>query len=133
MWPQLKIVHGKPHHSQSQGSVERANRDVEEMIRAWMIDNDSTQWNEEEDVEEVTGSVINETLVQTEESDQIEEEDVQTTEEILFYEESDKSDLIEQLETQTTEEILLNEGTDKIDQIEESEVQTTEETSILGK
>lgn len=25
MWPQLKIVHGKPRHSQSQASVERAN------------------------------------------------------------------------------------------------------------
>lgn len=46
MWPQLKIVHRKPRHSQSQGSVERANRDVEEMIRAWMIDNNSTQWSE---------------------------------------------------------------------------------------
>jgi IS30 family transposase len=27
-WPACKIVHGKPRHSQSQGSVERANRDV---------------------------------------------------------------------------------------------------------
>lgn len=27
-WPVCKIVHGKPRHSQSQGSVERANRDV---------------------------------------------------------------------------------------------------------
>jgi len=25
MWPDLNIVHGKPRHSQSQGSVERAN------------------------------------------------------------------------------------------------------------
>ena len=29
MWPELQIVHGKPRHSQSQGSVERANQDVE--------------------------------------------------------------------------------------------------------
>ncbi|KAL4152711.1 hypothetical protein QTP88_000544 [Uroleucon formosanum] len=29
MWPELKIVHGKPRHSQSQGSVERANQDIE--------------------------------------------------------------------------------------------------------
>jgi hypothetical protein len=36
MWPQLKIVHGKPRHSQSQGSVERANRDVKDILRAWM-------------------------------------------------------------------------------------------------
>jgi transposase InsO family protein len=25
----VKLVHGKPRHSQSQGSVERANRDIE--------------------------------------------------------------------------------------------------------
>ncbi|XP_035207888.1 KRAB-A domain-containing protein 2-like [Stegodyphus dumicola] len=34
-WPELKIVHGKPRHSQSQGSVERA----------WMQDNQSTSWS----------------------------------------------------------------------------------------
>ena len=28
MWDGLEIVHGKPRHSQSQGSVERANRDM---------------------------------------------------------------------------------------------------------
>lgn len=28
LWPETRIVHGKPRHSQSQGSVERANRDV---------------------------------------------------------------------------------------------------------
>lgn len=26
MWNDVKIVHGKPRHSQSQGSIERANR-----------------------------------------------------------------------------------------------------------
>jgi hypothetical protein len=31
-WEELKIVHGKPRHSQSQGSVERANQDVENML-----------------------------------------------------------------------------------------------------
>ncbi|XP_060845211.1 KRAB-A domain-containing protein 2-like [Rhopalosiphum padi] len=36
MWNEVKIVHGKPRHSQSQGSVERANRDVQEMLAAWM-------------------------------------------------------------------------------------------------
>ena len=46
MWPQLKIVHEKPRHSQSQGSIERSNRDIEEMIRACMIDNNSKQWSE---------------------------------------------------------------------------------------
>ena len=28
LWPETKIVHGKPRHSQSQGSVERGNRDI---------------------------------------------------------------------------------------------------------
>ncbi|KAF0722346.1 KRAB-A domain-containing protein 2-like [Aphis craccivora] len=32
MWEELKIVHDKPRHSQSQGSVERANQDVENML-----------------------------------------------------------------------------------------------------
>ncbi|KFD45721.1 hypothetical protein M513_13399 [Trichuris suis] len=37
-WPCLKIVHGKPWHSQSQGSVERANQDIENMLCTWMQD-----------------------------------------------------------------------------------------------
>jgi IS30 family transposase len=28
LWPECKIVHGKPRHPQSQGSVERANADI---------------------------------------------------------------------------------------------------------
>lgn len=32
LWPQLSIVHGKPRHSQSQGSVERSNQDVENIL-----------------------------------------------------------------------------------------------------
>ncbi|CAJ0953533.1 unnamed protein product, partial [Mesorhabditis belari] len=31
-WPGCKIVHGKPRHSQSQGSVERANTDIEDIL-----------------------------------------------------------------------------------------------------
>lgn len=46
LWPELKIVHGKPRHSQSQGSVERANQDIENMIGSWLKDNDSTKWSE---------------------------------------------------------------------------------------
>lgn len=46
MWPDLKIVHGKPRHSQSQGSVERSNQDVGQMIRAWMHDNNRQDWSE---------------------------------------------------------------------------------------
>ena len=44
-WPELHIVHGKPRHSQSQGSVERANGDVEKMIFTWMSDNETTEWS----------------------------------------------------------------------------------------
>ena len=43
MWPGLKMVHGKPRHSQSQGSVERANRDVENLIACWQADNNSNK------------------------------------------------------------------------------------------
>ncbi|XP_060846515.1 KRAB-A domain-containing protein 2-like [Rhopalosiphum padi] len=41
MWGDIKIVHGKPRHSQTQGSIERANRDVEEILASWMTDNKS--------------------------------------------------------------------------------------------
>ncbi|XP_068228066.1 KRAB-A domain-containing protein 2-like [Palaemon carinicauda] len=43
LWPELSIVHGKPRHPQSQGSVERANGDIKDMLVAWMADN-STDW-----------------------------------------------------------------------------------------
>jgi hypothetical protein len=38
LWPGLTIIHGRPRHPESQGSVERANCDVERMIRAWLLD-----------------------------------------------------------------------------------------------
>ncbi|XP_055932896.1 KRAB-A domain-containing protein 2-like [Argiope bruennichi] len=44
-WPELKIVHGKPRHSQSQGSGERANQDVENMLASWMKDNKTIKWS----------------------------------------------------------------------------------------
>jgi len=44
MWPELHIVHDKPRHSQSQGSIERANQDVENMLFSWMSDNQTTAW-----------------------------------------------------------------------------------------
>jgi len=44
MWGDIKIVHGKPRHSQSQGSVERANRDVEDILATWMAENNSRDW-----------------------------------------------------------------------------------------
>ncbi|KAK7605083.1 hypothetical protein V9T40_006941 [Parthenolecanium corni] len=45
LWPELTIVHGKPRHSQSQGSVERANQDIENMLCCWMKDNSTTAWS----------------------------------------------------------------------------------------
>ncbi|KAJ8946081.1 hypothetical protein NQ314_008981 [Rhamnusium bicolor] len=44
-WPEVKLVHGKPRHIQSQGSVERANQDIEKMLAAWMQDNNTTNWS----------------------------------------------------------------------------------------
>lgn len=44
MWSDVKIVHGKPRHSQSQGSIERANRDVEDMFATWMAQNNTKDW-----------------------------------------------------------------------------------------
>ena len=39
MWNGLKIVHGKPRNSQSQGSAERANRDIGDMLMTWLQSN----------------------------------------------------------------------------------------------
>ncbi|XP_037773567.1 KRAB-A domain-containing protein 2-like [Penaeus monodon] len=38
IWPKLVLVHGKPQHPRSQGSVERANGDIKDMLVAWMGD-----------------------------------------------------------------------------------------------
>ncbi|XP_053309752.1 KRAB-A domain-containing protein 2-like [Spea bombifrons] len=46
MWKDVKIVHGKPRHSQTQGSVERANQDIQNMLSAWMNDNDTNKWSD---------------------------------------------------------------------------------------
>ncbi|XP_034245692.1 KRAB-A domain-containing protein 2-like [Thrips palmi] len=43
-WPELKMVHGAPRHSQSQGSVERSNQDVQVMLNQWMETNQTTRW-----------------------------------------------------------------------------------------
>lgn len=42
LWPSLIMVHEKPRHPQSQGSVERANADIEDMLIAWLADNETT-------------------------------------------------------------------------------------------
>nr|XP_022909346.1 KRAB-A domain-containing protein 2-like [Onthophagus taurus] len=46
MWNEPKIVHGKPRHSQSQGSIERANQDIEKMLSTWLETNKTTKWSE---------------------------------------------------------------------------------------
>ena len=38
------MVHGRPRHPQSQGSVERANGDIKDMLISWMSDNNSQDW-----------------------------------------------------------------------------------------
>ena len=44
IWPPLQIIHGRPRHPQSQGSVERANQDIEQIMRCWLADNNTTDW-----------------------------------------------------------------------------------------
>jgi hypothetical protein len=44
LWPHCCIVHGKPRHSQSQGSVERDNADIKDMLIIWMRENNSFSW-----------------------------------------------------------------------------------------
>ena len=44
LWPDLLLVHGKPRHPQSQGSVERLNADVKDTLIAWLGENKSVDW-----------------------------------------------------------------------------------------
>ena len=46
MWPDCKFVHGKPRHSQSQGSVERVNQYVEAILACWQKENNTKHWSE---------------------------------------------------------------------------------------
>ena len=46
MWPGCKLVHGNPRHSQSQGSVERPNKDVEDILACWMRENNISKWSD---------------------------------------------------------------------------------------
>src|SRR6201996_9501072 len=45
LWPELLIVHGKPRHPQSQGSVERLNCDSKDILITWLGDNNSVDWS----------------------------------------------------------------------------------------
>ena len=44
LWPECKIVHGKPRHPQSQGSVARANADIKDITVTWMRENSCNDW-----------------------------------------------------------------------------------------
>ncbi|CAF5167720.1 unnamed protein product, partial [Rotaria magnacalcarata] len=44
IWKDLKIVHGKPRHPQSQGSVEISNQDTKQLLGTWIPENNSTKW-----------------------------------------------------------------------------------------
>ena len=43
-WPSVKIVHGKPRHSETQGAVERVNREVKDALFSMMHDNNDQCW-----------------------------------------------------------------------------------------
>ena len=45
LWPDCKMINGKARHSQSQGSVEHCNRDIENMLGCWQTDSDSNKWS----------------------------------------------------------------------------------------
>ncbi|CAJ0957877.1 unnamed protein product, partial [Mesorhabditis belari] len=42
-WSACQIVHGRPRHSQSQGSVERANQDLERILCTQLREEKSTR------------------------------------------------------------------------------------------
>lgn len=42
LWPNLKIIHGKTHHSQSQGSIQ----DIQKMLITWMQTEKRNKWAE---------------------------------------------------------------------------------------
>ena len=42
--PELGLVHGKPRHPQSQGSVERVNSDIKDMLNPLMSAKTTTKW-----------------------------------------------------------------------------------------
>ena len=46
MWDGLKIGHGKSRHNQYQGSVERAHRDIEDMLMTSLQLNSATHWGD---------------------------------------------------------------------------------------
>ena len=44
LWPECKIIHGKPRHPQSQGSVERVNQEIKRVIGSLMRQSNDDCW-----------------------------------------------------------------------------------------
>jgi hypothetical protein len=45
LWPECCMVRGSPHHSPSNGGVERLNHTMEEKLGAWMAETGNTNWS----------------------------------------------------------------------------------------
>ena len=45
LWPELKLVTGRPRHPQSQGAVERLNGVIQDKLKIWMRENNTTRWS----------------------------------------------------------------------------------------
>ena len=45
LWPDYKLLTGRPRHPQSQGTVERLNGVVKDKLKIWMRENQSKQWS----------------------------------------------------------------------------------------
>ena len=43
-FPSTRIIHGKPRHPETQGSVERANQDIKRHFTAMMLEKGSNSW-----------------------------------------------------------------------------------------
>ncbi|XP_068209184.1 KRAB-A domain-containing protein 2-like [Palaemon carinicauda] len=45
LWPELKLVTGRPRHPQSHGAVERLNGVIQDKLAIWMQENNSKKWS----------------------------------------------------------------------------------------
>ena len=44
IWPGIEVIHGRPRRPQSQGSIERCNGDVQDIIGSFMRLHNTTKW-----------------------------------------------------------------------------------------
>ena len=45
LWPDTKIINGRPRHPQSQGLIEKGNDTLEVKLSAWLEDNRRNDWS----------------------------------------------------------------------------------------